>query len=69
MMSASAATSYYSSSSAVVPGVLAAICFVTALIGSIMSVVGAYRALVKIDALPVPATPARETVPVPAAPT
>jgi hypothetical protein len=69
MMSASAASSYYSGSSAVVPGVLAGICFLTALIGSIMSVIGAYRALVKIDALPVPVTPAAETVAVPAAPT
>lgn len=69
MMSASAASSYYSGSSVVVPGVLAAICFVTALIGTIMSVIGACRALVKIDALPVPGTPATETVAVPAAPT
>jgi hypothetical protein len=69
MMSASAASSYYSGSSAVVPGVLAAICFLTALIGSIMSIIGAYRALVKIDALPVPGTAATETVAAPAAPT
>lgn len=65
MVSASAASSYYNSSSAVLPGILAFVCFATALIGSIMTVVGLYRALTKIDALPVPgAAPAAPAVPV-----
>lgn len=67
MMSASAASSYYRSDSAVLPGILAFICFVVALVGSIMTVVGLYRALVKIDALPIPAVPAAAPV-VPQAP-
>lgn len=64
MSSAAQASSYYSSSSAMVLGVMAFIFLGTALIGSIMTVVGAYRALVKIDALHVPAAVAS----VPAAP-
>lgn len=63
-VSASASSSYYRSDSAVLPGILAFICFATALVGSIMTVVGLYRALVKIDALPVPVAP----VAAPAAP-
>lgn len=67
-MSASAAPSYYRSDSAVLPRILAFICFLVALVGSIMTVVGMYRALVKIDALPVPAVPAAAPS-VPQAPT
>ncbi|MEE2524632.1 hypothetical protein V1639_00880 [Pseudarthrobacter sp. J75] len=55
--SAAQTSSYYSNSSAVALGVTAFIFFIVAFIGSIMTVVGAYRALVKIDALQVPALP------------
>ena len=55
IVSASTASSYYSNDSSVATGILAFICFLVALVGSIMTVVGLYRALVKIDALPLPA--------------
>ena len=59
IVSASTASSYYSSDSSVATGILAFICFLVALVGSIMTVVGLYRVLVKIDALPLltPAAP------------
>lgn len=53
IVSASTASSYYSNDSSVATGILAFICFLVALVGSIMTVVGLYRALLKIDALPV----------------
>ncbi|MFE8884933.1 hypothetical protein ACFYLX_03700 [Pseudarthrobacter enclensis] len=68
MVAASAASSYYRSDSAVLPGFLAFACFVLALIGSIMTVMGLYRAMVKIDALPVPAVAAPASVAQPTAP-
>jgi Protein of unknown function (DUF973) len=60
IVSASTASSYYSNDSSVATGILAFICFLVALVGSIMTVVGLYRALVKIDALPLPTTAAPE---------
>ncbi|WP_459793883.1 hypothetical protein [Arthrobacter sp. AD-310] len=64
IVSASTASSYYSSDSSVATGILAFICFLVALAGSIMTVVGLYRALVKIDALPLhaPAAPIAPSV-------
>ena len=60
IVSASTASSYYRSDSSVATGIVAFICFLVALVGSIMTVVGLYRALVKIDALPLPAPAAPE---------
>lgn len=59
--SAAAQSSRYYSSSAGALAVVAAIFFLAALIGSIMMVVGLYRAMVKVDALPIsPASSATE---------
>jgi hypothetical protein len=69
---AAASSSYYSRGSSGFLIFLAVLGFATALAGTIMMVVGAYRALVKIDALVVPVPvvpPAPIPAPIPAPPT
>ncbi|UKA55501.1 hypothetical protein LFT45_06155 [Arthrobacter sp. FW305-BF8] len=64
---AASASSYYSRGSNGFLIVLAVLGFGAALAGTIMMIVGAYRALVKIDALPVPAGTAPQPATEPAA--
>lgn len=61
---AAASSSYYSDSSAGFFAFLAFVGFLTALIGTIFVIKGVYRAMVKIDALVVPAATKAASAPV-----